>query len=395
VAAGEVDALVVASGTPARGDAEISVRFVDEVQIEVRSGAGGKGSSSMRREKWVPFGGPDGGDGGRGGHVVFQADEGLGTLMDLRHRTQWQAGNGDPGGKRLRTGAQGEDLVIRVPVGTIVTDATRGAVLFELTRHGEARVAAEGGRGGLGNTHFKTSTNRAPKTTTPGEPGTTLQLTLELRLMADVGLLGYPNAGKSTLISVISAARPKIADYPFTTLTPNLGVVSMGDSGSFVVADIPGLIEGAAEGKGLGHQFLRHVQRTRMLWHLVSLSPDEPEPVDVRWSKLRAELARYDAEIAARTEIVVLTQADAVEAEDVEAARQALLAAGAGAPLVLSAVVGDGVPELLRAAWGHLLATRQPTAVRSPLEADEEPDRGGVPSDTPPPSDVPEAPSAS
>ncbi len=358
------------------------MRFVDEVQIEVRSGAGGKGSSSMRREKWVPFGGPDGGDGGRGGHVVFQADEGLGTLMDLRHRTQWQAGHGDPGGKRLRTGAQGEDLVIRVPVGTIVTDTKRGAVLFELTRHGEARIAAEGGRGGLGNTHFKTSTNRAPKTTTPGEPGSILQLTLELRLMADVGLLGYPNAGKSTLISVISAARPKIADYPFTTLTPNLGVVSMGDAGSFVVADIPGLIEGAAEGKGLGHQFLRHVQRTRMLWHLVSLAPDEAEPVEVRWRKLRDELARYDEEIAARPEIVVLTQADAVEAEDIEAARRALLAAGASSPLVLSAVVGDGVPELLRAAWTHLVATRPRTAV---VEEEDAP---------PPPSDDPTTPGA-
>lgn len=365
-------------GSPACADGESRVRFVDEVMIEVRSGTGGRGSSSMRREKWVPFGGPDGGDGGRGGHVVFEADEGLGTLMDLRHRTQWQAGHGESGGKRRRTGAQGDDLVIRVPVGTIVTNATRGAALFELTRHGETRIAAEGGSGGLGNTHFKSSTNRAPKTTTPGELGTTLPLQLELRLMADVGLLGYPNAGKSTLISVISAARPKIADYPFTTLAPNLGVVSMGNSESFVVADIPGLIEGAAEGKGLGHQFLRHVQRTRMLWHLVSLAPHEAEPVEVRWRKLRDELTRYDEELAARREIVVLTQADAVEADTIEDARQALIDAGAGAPLVLSAVVGDGVPELLRAAWAHLVATRPTSVVQEPEE-----------------EDLPEAPSAS
>jgi GTP-binding protein len=328
------------------------MRFVDEVEIEVTSGKGGKGSSSMRREKWVPMGGPDGGDGGRGGHVVFVADEGLGTLMDLRTRTQWRAGDGEPGGKRLRTGAQGADLEIRVPVGTIVRD--EDVVLFELTAHGERRIAAEGGRGGLGNTHFKTSTNRAPRTTTPGEPGRTLRLALELRLMADVGLLGYPNAGKSTLISVISSARPRIADYPFTTLVPNLGVVSVGDEGAFVVADIPGLIEGAAEGRGLGHQFLRHVQRTRMLWHLLSLSPMESEPVEVRWRKLRDELARYDEELPGRPELVVLTQADSADAETIEAAREALLAAGAAEPFVLSAIAGEGVDALLRAAWTAL-----------------------------------------
>ncbi|MEN9787246.1 MAG: hypothetical protein RLZZ299_2510 [Pseudomonadota bacterium] len=329
------------------------MRFVDEVEIEVSSGRGGAGSSSMRREKWVPMGGPDGGDGGRGGHVVFVGDEGLGTLMDLRHRTQWRAGDGESGGKRLKTGAQGEDLRIPVPVGTIVTDSHSGAILFELLHHGEERVAAEGGRGGLGNTHFKTSTNRAPKTTTPGGTGTTLRLRLELKLMADVGLLGYPNAGKSTLITVISAARPRIADYPFTTLIPNLGVVAVGE-GSFVVADIPGLIEGAAEGRGLGHQFLRHVQRTRVLWHLVSLSPAEAEPVEARWRTLRAELGRYDATLLERPEILVLTQADTVDADHVDEARAALRAAGAGEAHVVSAVAGDGVPALLRAAWAQL-----------------------------------------
>lgn len=335
------------------------MRFVDEVEIEVTSGKGGKGSSSMRREKWVPMGGPDGGDGGRGGHVLFVADEGLGTLMDLRTRTQWRAGDGEPGGKRLRTGAQGADLEIRVPVGTIVRD--EDVVLFELTAHGERRIAAEGGRGGLGNTHFKTSTNRAPRTTTPGEPGRTLRVSLELRLMADVGLLGYPNAGKSTLISVISSARPRIADYPFTTLVPNLGVVSMGDEGAFVVADIPGLIEGAAEGRGLGHQFLRHVQRTRMLWHLVSLSPMESEPVEVRWQKLRDELARYDEELPKRPELVVLTQADSSDEDSIRTARQALLDAGAPEPFVLSSIAGEGVDALLHAAWTALRASASGT----------------------------------
>jgi GTPase len=332
------------------GDARFwgnAVRFVDEVEIEVQSGRGGKGSSSMRREKYVPLGGPDGGDGGRGGHVVFVADEGIGTLLDLRSRTFWRAGDGDSGGKRQMTGAQGEDLVIRVPVGTIVRDAEGGGTLFELTQPGEERIAAVGGKGGLGNTHFKTSTNRAPRTTTPGEPGQRLRLVMELRLMADVGLLGYPNAGKSTLISAISAARPKVADYPFTTLAPNLGVVSMGTEGSFVVADIPGLIEGAAEGKGLGHQFLRHLQRTRMLLHLISLSEEEPEPVEERYRVLRGELERYDASLLERPELVVLTKADVADDETIARARAAL----PGEVLVISAVTGRGVQELVRRVW--------------------------------------------
>jgi GTP-binding protein len=327
------------------------VRFVDEVEIVVASGKGGKGSSSMRREKYVPMGGPDGGDGGRGGHVVFRADEGLGTLMDLRTRTHWRAGDGESGGKRLRTGAQGEDLLVRVPVGTIVRNADSGATLFELTSHAEERIAAPGGKGGLGNTHFKTSTNRAPKTTTPGEPGVALRLQLEMRLMADVGLLGYPNAGKSTFISAVSAARPKVADYPFTTLVPNLGVVSMGVEGAFVVADIPGLIEGAADGKGLGHQFLRHVQRNRLLLHLVSLAPEEEEPVDVRYTKLRHELSAYDPELAERPEVVALTKADTVDEDELAAARAALASVGAPASHVISAVAGSGVDSLLRALW--------------------------------------------
>jgi GTP-binding protein len=330
------------------------VRFVDEIEVELQSGKGGKGSATMRREKYVPMGGPDGGDGGRGGNVSFRADSGLQTLLDLRSRTVWRAGDGESGGKRRMTGAQGDDLVIPVPVGTMVHDAATGALLFELVAPGEERIAAPGGQGGLGNVHFKSSTNRAPRTTTPGEPGKHLRLRLELRLMADVGLLGYPNAGKSTLISVISAARPKVADYPFTTLVPNLGVVSAGSQGSFVVADIPGLIEGAAEGRGLGLQFLRHLQRTRLLLHLVSLSPTEADPVGHRYRALRAELARYDEGLAAKPEIVVLTQSDVAEEGAEAEARAALAAAGAGEVLTISAIAGEGVDALVHRVWARL-----------------------------------------
>ncbi|MDP2314157.1 MAG: GTPase ObgE [Pseudomonadota bacterium] len=330
------------------------MRFVDEVEVDLQSGKGGRGSSSMRREKYVEMGGPDGGDGGRGGNVSFLATTGMHTLLDLRSRSAWRAGDGVAGSGRRKTGAQGEDLQIPVPVGTIVRDAETDAVLFELLAPGEERVAAPGGIGGLGNTHFKTSTNRAPRTTTPGGPSVALRLRLELRLMADVGLLGYPNAGKSTLISVISAARPKVADYPFTTLVPNLGVVSMGEQGSFVVADIPGLIEGAAEGKGLGHQFLRHLQRTRTLLHLVSLSPTEAETVAHRYRSLRNELATYDTELAEKPEIVVLTQRDTVDDEAEAEAREALVEAGAGEVFVISAIAGDGVPALLRRTWSRI-----------------------------------------
>jgi GTP-binding protein len=283
---------------------------------------------------------------------VFVGDRGVGTLMDLRSRTHWRAGDGEPGGKRQMTGANGEDLVVHVPVGTIVRDADTGDVLFEILADTEERIAVEGGRGGLGNVHFKSSTNRAPRTTTPGGPGAQMLLRLELRLMADVGLLGFPNAGKSTLISTVSSARPKVADYPFTTLVPNLGVVSMGTEGSFVVADIPGLIEGAAEGKGLGHQFLRHLQRTRILLHLVSLADDAEGDVATRYRVLRDELGRYDPALQEKPEIVVLTKADAADPETIDAARAALPGAR-----VISAVSGQGVPELVRELWARLRET--------------------------------------
>ena len=347
------------------------MRFIDEVELKVMSGKGGRGSSSFRKEKYVPMGGPDGGDGGDGGDVVFIADEGVGTLLDLRHRTQWAADDGEHGQYRLRHGAMGKDLEIRVPVGTMVYNQDEDLLLFELLTGGERRIACPGGKGGLGNRHFKSSTNRAPRQTTPGEPGRVLNLRLELKLMADVGLVGFPNAGKSTLISRVSAARPKIADYPFTTLTPNLGVVSMGDSGTFVVADIPGLIEGAAEGKGLGHQFLRHVERTKLFLHLVSLGdPLEADPsvaideeeedsarstrfaaaLRARYSVLRDELRRYDAELLGRPEIIILTQSDTVSPEDIAAAK---LVFPEGV-MVISAVTGDGVQALVQRVWTAL-----------------------------------------
>jgi GTP-binding protein len=306
------------------------------------------------------MGGPDGGDGGDGGAVVFVADEGVGTLLDLRHRTQWAAEDGEHGQYRLRQGARGKDLEIHVPVGTMVYNSDEDMLLFELLEPGERRTACPGGKGGLGNTHFKTSTNRAPRQTTPGEPSVSLNVRLELKLLADVGLLGFPNAGKSTLISRISAARPRIADYPFTTLTPSLGVVEVGDSGSFVVADIPGLIEGAAEGKGLGHQFLRHVDRTQLFLHLLSLAEDvnveDPDPAAVlgRYNVLRDELRRYDADMLTRPEIVVLTQADTVTPEYIDQVR-ALFPADA---LVISAVTGEGLKPLIHRTWAMLLALR-------------------------------------
>jgi GTPase len=334
------------------------MRFVDEVEIITISGKGGRGSSSFRREKYVAFGGPDGGDGGRGGHVVLVADPGLTTLHHLRHQNHWRAGHGDSGGTARCTGASGEDLRIPLPVGTVIRRMGPGGEvmeppIFELLNPGEERVVAEGGKGGLGNVHFKTSTNRAPRKSTPGGPGETIRLRLELKLVADVGIIGFPNAGKSTFISTVSAARPRIADYPFTTLVPNLGVVSVDADHQFVIADIPGLIEGAAEGKGLGHQFLRHVERSRTLLHLVSLT-DEGPPVE-RWRIVRNELARYSTSLEGRPEVLALTKADAVEPEVLEEALADFAAIGLQ-PLVLSAVTGRGVQAVVAALWSGVHA---------------------------------------
>jgi GTP-binding protein len=287
------------------------MKFVDEVTIDVAAGNGGAGCASFRREKFIPFGGPDGGDGGRGGHVYAVADRNLNTLVDFRYTRRHEARNGEAGRGSDQFGAAGEDIVLRMPVGTIIRDAETDEIIAELLTAGEKVILAKGGDGGFGNLHYKTSTNRAPRQKTPGWPGEVKALKLELRVLADVGLLGMPNAGKSTLITAISNARPKIADYPFTTLHPNLGVVRVGPSQSFVVADVPGLIEGASEGAGLGHLFLRHLQRTRVLLHLVDAVPfdENVDPVaEVR--AIAKELKKYDKALYEKPRWLVLNKLD-------------------------------------------------------------------------------------
>ena len=292
------------------------MKFVDEASIHVIAGKGGDGSASFRREKYIPFGGPDGGDGGDGGSVYLEGDSGLNTLVDFRHRRIYKAENGVLGKGQQRYGKQGEDVYIRVPLGTVVTDELNEVVLGDVTEHGQHLLIARGGRGGLGNVHFKSSTNRAPRKFVPGASGEDLQLHLEMKVLADIGLLGFPNAGKSTFISAVSAARPKVADYPFTTLYPNLGVVRIGFDSSFVIADIPGLIEGAADGAGLGVQFLKHLQRTKLLMHLVEIAPlDEMAPEDaVR--KLAQELVNFDQELGEKPRWLVFTKIDVLDQEE-------------------------------------------------------------------------------
>ncbi|MEZ5740013.1 MAG: GTPase ObgE [Burkholderiaceae bacterium] len=295
------------------------MKFFDEASIEVIAGNGGNGIVSFRREKFIPKGGPDGGDGGRGGSIWAVADRNLNTLIDYRYARIHRARNGEYGRGSDQYGAAAEDVILRMPVGTVVRDAETDELLGDLTVDGEKLLLAQGGQGGLGNIHFKSSTNRTPRQSTPGTPGQTRQLRLELRVLADVGLLGMPNAGKSTLISAISNARPKIADYPFTTLHPNLGVVRVGPERSFVVADVPGLIEGAAEGAGLGHRFLRHLQRTSLLLHLVDIAPFDPEvdpAADAR--AILHELETYDEALAAKPRWLVLNKIDMVPAEQRE-----------------------------------------------------------------------------
>jgi GTP-binding protein len=293
------------------------MKFIDEARIEVTAGDGGNGVASFRREKFVPRGGPDGGDGGRGGSVFALADRNINTLVDYRFARKHVARNGERGRGSDQYGAAADDIVLRMPVGTQVWDEDTGELLFDLTADGERVVLAKGGDGGLGNLHFKSSTNRAPRQHTPGRPGEQRRLRLELKVLADVGLLGMPNAGKSTLIAAVSNARPKIADYPFTTLHPNLGVVRVAPGKSFVMADIPGLIEGAAEGAGLGHQFLRHLQRTRLLLHLVDLAPFDTDADPVKDARaIVKELAKYDPELASKPRWLVLNKLDAVPEEE-------------------------------------------------------------------------------
>jgi len=327
------------------------MKFVDEASITVIAGNGGNGSASFRREKYVPFGGPDGGDGGRGGSVYLEGDSGLNTLVDFRHLRKFKAGNGQSGAGRQMTGKSGEDISIRVPLGTIVRDADTGERLGDVTRPQQQLLVAAGGRGGLGNVHFKSSTNRAPRRTVPGAPGETRNLDLELMVLADVGLLGFPNAGKSTLISRVSAARPKVADYPFTTLHPNLGVVRIDTERSFVIADIPGLIQGAAQGAGLGIQFLKHLQRTRLLLHLVeleSLSPGISPAGQVR--QLESELLQFDPALLEKPRWLLFTKADLLPAEQALKKAEAIVAElDWNQPwAVISSITGEGVRELMQ-----------------------------------------------
>lgn len=289
------------------------MKFFDEARIEVIAGNGGDGSASMRREKNVPRGGPDGGDGGRGGSIYAVADANINTLIDYRYTRIFRAKSGENGRGRDQYGKGAEDIVLRVPVGTVIKDADSGEAIADLAKDGERALLAKGGKGGIGNIHFKSSTNRAPRQFTHGEKGEVRNLEMELRVLADVGLLGMPNAGKSTLIRAVSSARPKVADYPFTTLQPNLGVVRVDVNRSFVMADIPGLIEGAAEGAGLGHQFLRHLQRTKLLLHLVDMAPFDPSvdpAAEVR--AIAAELKKYDAALAKKPRWLVFNKADLI-----------------------------------------------------------------------------------
>jgi GTPase len=338
------------------------MKFVDEATIEVAAGDGGNGCASFRHEKYKEFGGPDGGDGGRGGHVYGLVDDSLNTLVDFRYTRRFEAQRGEHGKGSDMFGVKGDDIILKLPVGTIVADAETGEVLFELLKAGEQILLAKGGDGGFGNMHYKSSTNRAPRQKTPGWPGERRTLKLELKVLADVGLLGMPNAGKSTLIAAISNARPKIADYPFTTLHPNLGVVRVGPEKSFVVADVPGLIEGASEGAGLGHQFLRHLQRTRVLLHLVDMAPfDEAVDPVAQAKAIALELKKFDPALYDKPRWLVLNKLDMVPADE----REALVKDTVkrlrykGPVFEISALTREGCERLVQTVYQHLAAVHQ------------------------------------
>ena len=343
------------------------MKFVDEAQISVAAGNGGSGSASFRREKYIQYGGPDGGDGGRGGSVYLEGDSGLNTLVDFRHLRKYKAQNGQGGSGRNMTGKSGEDIVIRVPLGTVVTEAESGEHMGDVTEHAQQLLVARGGKGGLGNVHFKSSTNRSPRQTVPATPGEQRELKLELKVLADIGLLGFPNAGTSTLISTVSAARPKVADYPFTTLYPNLGVVRIDVERSFVIADIPGLIEGAAEGTGLGIQFLKHLQRTRLLLHLVDLAPLalDVSPVD-QVRQLETEMQKFDPGLMEKPRWLVFSKADLLPPGEAE--KRAHEVVGElnwdGPWMLISSVTRTGTDELMQRVSQELelLADEEATA---------------------------------
>ena len=346
------------------------MKFVDEAFIDVAAGDGGNGCVSFRHEKYKEFGGPNGGDGGRGGHVFALADPNLNTLVDFRFSRRHEARRGEHGMGSDMFGAAGDDIVLKMPVGTIITDADTGEVLYELLQPGQLITIAKGGDGGFGNMRFKSSINRAPRQKTPGWPGEKKQLKLELKVLADVGLLGLPNAGKSTFISAISNARPRIADYPFTTLHPNLGVVRVGPEQSFVVADLPGLIEGASEGAGLGHQFLRHLQRTRLLLHVVDLAPfDDADPV-AQAKAIVGELKKYDAALYEKPRWLVLNKLDMVPEADREARVKDFVKRFRykGPVFQISALTHEGCQELAKACYQQIRA--QQVAEQPPVYVD-------------------------
>jgi GTP-binding protein len=341
--------------------------FVDEVDVHVTAGAGGRGCLAFRRELRVPRGGPSGGDGGHGGSIFIVASPHTNTLINYRFHPEFDAERGQHGQGSNRTGHAGEDLELAVPIGTLVFEKSAGGdeppqLLADLAHEGDRVLVARGGRGGMGNARFATSTNRAPRKVQPGEPGEEKHLRLELKLLADVGLVGFPNAGKSTLIARVSAARPKIADYPFTTLTPNLGVVNLGDDRSFVVADVPGLIEGAHRGLGLGHQFLRHLERTKVLVHLVDVSSSSGRDAVDDLDTVRRELELFQPTLAAKPQIVVANKIDALDDEDRVVALKRRASKLRLPFFKISGVTGAGVPELLEAAWRELARSRTATA---------------------------------
>ncbi len=339
------------------------MKFIDEATIQVHAGKGGDGSASFRREKYIPKGGPDGGDGGRGGSIWAEADRNINTLVDYRYARIHRAKNGQPGRGSDCNGRGADDIILRVPVGTVIRDVENGELLGDLTRHQQRMLLARGGQGGLGNLHFKSSVNRAPRQFTKGESGESRELHLELKVLADVGLLGYPNAGKSSFIRAVSSAKPKVADYPFTTLHPNLGVVRVDAARSFVIADIPGLIEGAAEGAGLGHQFLRHLARTRLLLHIIDCASLEQD-VDVleRAQALERELKKYDESLYLKPRWILLNKTDLLPEEDVLALRARFSQAqGSHVPIFgISALTGQGCREVCLAVMQAVEAANAP-----------------------------------
>jgi GTP-binding protein len=322
--------------------------FIDYAEISISAGNGGDGAVTFRREKYVPKGGPSGGNGGNGGSIIIEAHHNLSTLLDFRYKKKYKAGNGEPGGSSKKDGKNGRDVIIKVPVGTVIKDAEDNNILFDLDEDRKRVVAATGGRGGKGNANFATPTNQTPRYAEPGKPGTKKNIILELKLIADVGLVGFPNSGKSTLISVISAARPKIADYPFTTLEPNLGIVQYKDYNSFTVADIPGIIEGAHLGKGLGLKFLRHIERTKVLAFLIDITS---ENYVNEFKVLLNELKSYSKKLAEKPRLIVLTKIDLIEESELKKLLRKKLKDYTGTIHYISSVTGVGVPKLLNLLW--------------------------------------------